>query len=194
MLATDWLGDRLTDCTGLAAVRVPLDGGSGPREVTLDIPGYLQTNSYGCGAVAAAMVVRYLRPGIAFGRVYDAIGPEPDTGASTTRVVRGLRSCGVRVVAEHRLTFAGFCRAIDQGSPVIVSIHNPGATCGHWVVVYGYSRRPAALYVAGNTLPMFQRNRVPWRQFMALRKPRGNGLICSKAQRPPRLKAASLHK
>jgi hypothetical protein len=54
-----WLGDQLTCWTGLAALRVPLERAPGPRTVTLDLPGYMQTNSYGCGAVAAVMVVRH---------------------------------------------------------------------------------------------------------------------------------------
>jgi hypothetical protein len=56
-----WIGDQLTDWTGLAAVRIPLQQGSHPREVTLDLPGYMQTNSYSCGAITAAMIIRYFR-------------------------------------------------------------------------------------------------------------------------------------
>src|ERR1035441_6075882 len=35
-----WLGDHITDWTGLAALRVPLARASGRRAVTLDLPGY----------------------------------------------------------------------------------------------------------------------------------------------------------
>ena len=41
-----WLGDQVTDWTGLAALRVPLERASGPRAVALDLPGYLQTNQF----------------------------------------------------------------------------------------------------------------------------------------------------
>ena len=41
--------DRVTDLTGLVALPVPIEQAEGPREVTLDLPGYIQTNSYSCG-------------------------------------------------------------------------------------------------------------------------------------------------
>ena len=42
----------MTGWTGLAALRVPLERASGPRAVTLDLPGYWQTNPYGCRRIA----------------------------------------------------------------------------------------------------------------------------------------------
>src|SRR4051794_26848628 len=92
-----WIGDQLTDWTGLVALRIPLDQANEPREVTLDLPGYMQTNSYSCGAITAAMIVQYFRPRLSFARIYEAIGPVQDYGASTEQVVRGLRSCGLHV-------------------------------------------------------------------------------------------------
>ena len=76
-----WLGDQITDWTGLAALRVPLERASVHRAITLAIPGYTQTNSYGCGAVAAVMVVRHFHPEMLFGTVYDAVAPLPELGA-----------------------------------------------------------------------------------------------------------------
>jgi len=50
-----------------------LERASGHRAKTLAIPGYAQTNSYGCGAVAAVMVVQHFQPEMPFGAVYDAV-------------------------------------------------------------------------------------------------------------------------
>ena len=173
-----WIGDQLTDWTGLAAVRIPLQQGSHPREVTLDLPGYMQTNSYGCGAITAAMIVRYFRPHLTFARIYDAVNPLPDNGASTGKVVRGLRSCGLRVSQRTKLRFDDLRKAIDQGMPVMVVIHNPGATADHWVVAYGYSQRPNRVFLATNGPPWLDSNRISLGRFRRLWKPRGNGLIC----------------
>ena len=177
-----WLGDQLTDWTGLAAVRIPLERAGNPGEVTLDLPGYIQTNSYSCGAITAAMIVHFFRPRMSFARIYQAVGPLQDCGASTSRVVRGLRSCGLRVSLRRQLGFREIRKAIDQGRPVMVVIHNPGSRCDHWVTVYGYSVRPDRVFVATNGLPWIHSNRVDRSQFQRLWKPPGNGLVCWKAK------------
>lgn len=184
--AAGWLGDRITDCTGLAAVRVPLARAKGLRAKTLAIPGYAQSNSYGCGAVAAVMVARHFHPQLDFGRIYEAVGPEPEIGAGTSRVARALRACGVRVAVSRRLTFDNLCQAIQSGHPVLVVIRNPGADCRHWVVVYGYGRIPDCLYLANNGMPFFTSNRVSRHAFERLWEPKGNGLICSPGLRSTR--------
>jgi hypothetical protein len=98
-----WIGDQITDCTGLAAVRVPLERASGPRSKTLSIPGYAQTNSYCCGAVAAVMVARYFHPEMEFGTVYDVVAPAPETGAGSGQVARALRTeCDIKTPASVR--------------------------------------------------------------------------------------------
>lgn len=178
-----WVGDQLTDWIGLVAIRIPLEQASRPREVTLALPGYLQTNSYACGAITAAMIVRYFRPRMSFSRIYGAVGPLPDYGASTSQVVRGLRACGLRVSPRTRLGFPQIRKAIDQGRLVMVAIHNPGACSDHWVAVYGYSVRPDRVFLATNGPPWIDSNRIARSHFERLWKPRGNGLICWKA--PP---------
>ena len=192
----DWVGDEITARTGLAAVRVPLDRTSGTQEVTLDVPGYLQTNSYGCGAVAAVMIVRHFHPRKAFGAVYDTVAPDSDLGTSTTRARRGLRACGIDVASRHRLTFRGLCKAIEDDRPVMIVIRNPGSSTAHWVVVYGYGKRPDRLYVAGNNWPWIGTNQIPRREFESIWDPKGNGLICCKAKRRPiaRRVKTSFHK
>jgi hypothetical protein len=175
-----WIGDRLTNLTGHVALRVPLEHARDPREVTLDLPGYLQTNSYCCGAMAAAMVVRYFRPRMGLERIYDAVDPLPEWGAGSIRVLRALRSCGVRVSYRRKLTFRQLCRAIDRGRPVAVVIRNPGSDTEHWVVVYGYNRRPDRLFIAVNGVPWLNPNRVARSRFERMWSPPGNGLVCGK--------------
>ena len=83
--------DRISDLTGFAAVRVPLQKASRPGEVTLDFTGYRQVNTYGCGAVASAMVVKLLRPQMSFERIHAAVDPTQECGAGTIRVMWALR-------------------------------------------------------------------------------------------------------
>src|SRR5258708_39780187 len=99
-----WLGDRITDWSGYAAIRMSLEKAHRPRERTLDLPGYVQINSYCCAAVTAAMVVRYFRPQTSFGRIYATVNPSQEYGAGPGRVAKALRSCGLDVSRQHRLT------------------------------------------------------------------------------------------
>jgi hypothetical protein len=190
--AMEWIGDCLARCTGLVAVQVPLERASGKREVTLDVTGYLQTNSYSCGGIAAATVVRYLKPRTPFGTAYDAVSPDPDFGTSTTRAVQGLRACGLTVSRRKRLSFRRLCEAIDAGRPVMVIIQNPGAPCSHWIVVYGYRKRPDALYIAGNNWPLLSTNLIPRYEFEGFWNPKGNGLICRPRKRRPVIRRESV--
>ena len=179
-----WFGDCITDWTGLAGIRVPLERASGRRAVTLNLPGYVQTNSYGCGAVAAVMVVRYFHPRVEFGVVYDAVDPRLEVGACPRQVARAMRLCGVQVSTRRCLEFDDLCSAINAGKPILVVIRNPGADSSHWVVVYGCRRMPDQVYLANNNLPFFTGNRVSRSAFEKLWDPRGNGLVCSRASKP----------
>jgi hypothetical protein len=175
-----WIGDRITDWTGYAAAKIPLQRAKEPRELTLDLPGYMQLNSYCCGAVTVAMVVRYFWPQTSFGRIYATVNPSPEYGAGITSVARALRTCRVYASRQRKLTFEQLCSAIHQNRPVLVAIHNPGAETDHWVVVYGYGRRPDRVFIACNGLPWFGSNRMARREFEGIWKPRGNGIICCK--------------
>ncbi len=188
-----WAGDRVAGSTGWVAVRVPLECAHGKDALTLPLPGYMQTNSYGCGGVTAAMAARYLRPELGFGAIYDAVNPSRQNGAGRIRVARSLRACGLRVSVRKDLTFLGLIRCIKQGSPVLVSIHNPGSASRHWVVVYGYGRHPDQVYIATNGLPWLTRNRVDRGDFEKLWAPKGNGLVCSKSSRRLRCRQARSH-
>lgn len=120
-------------------------------------------------------------PRMSFARIYGAVGPLQDYGASTAQVVRALRSCGLQVSQRRNLRFADIRNAIGVGRPVMLVIHNPGSECDHWVTAYGYGTRPDRVFLANNGLPWFDSNRVSRSRFERLWNPKGNGLICWKA-------------
>jgi hypothetical protein len=97
-----------------------------------------------------------------------------------------MRFCGLRVTARGRLQFGDLCQFINEGSPVLVVIRNPGADSRHWVVVYGYRRIPDQVYIANIGVPFFTRNRVSRSVFQRLWEPKGNGLVCWKDNKPVR--------
>jgi len=181
--ARDAVFDRISDVTGYAAVRVPLQKASRPGEVTLDLTGYRQVNSYACGAVASAMVVKFLRPQVSFERIHAAVDPTQESGAGTMRVMRALRSLRVSVSRKTKLTFAHICASIDAGSPVLTCVTTSDPYTTHWVVIYGYGRRPNLVFVAGQGLPLLDGQREPWSTFRQQWAPPGEGLVCWKASR-----------
>jgi hypothetical protein len=175
------LADAVSDLTNYAAVRVPLQKANRPGEVTLDLTGYRQVNTYACGAVASAMVVRFLRPLMSFERIHSAVDPTLESGAGTMRVTRALRSLGVGVSRKTDLTFDDICNAIDAGRPVMVCVKTKDKATDHWVVVYGYGRRPNTLFVAGQGWHFVARQRVKWADFRRQWRPPGEGIVCWKA-------------
>src|SRR6185295_7778849 len=51
-------------------------------------------------------------------------------------------------------------RTIDEGFPIIGVIENPGSEAAHWIVIYGYGRKPDRLFLATNGIPIFKRKIV----------------------------------
>jgi hypothetical protein len=119
---------------------------------------------------------------MSFERIYAAVNPTQGHGAGTARVTRALRSLGVRVSWRKNLSFDDICDAIDAGSPVLVCIQTNDAETDHWVVAYGYGRRPDLLFIAGRGIHFLARNRMRRRKFRRLWCPRGEGLVCAKAR------------
>lgn len=173
--------DVFSDLIGFAAIRVPLDRAKHPREKTLALPGYRQIDTYSCGAVAAAMAAKCLKPSLSFQQVHGAVKPLPTTGADYPKVTRALRSLGIKVACYEEMTFMHLCEAIDLGRPVLVSVTTDNLEVDHWVVVYGYGRRPNLLFIAGDGFP-WQSNRMPLAVFRARWSPEGMGLVCYKAK------------
>lgn len=171
----------VSDFTGYAAVRVPLQKASRPGEVTLDFTGYRQVNTYACGAVASAMVVKFLRPQVSFEQIHAAVDPTEESGAGTLRVTRALRSLRIGVSRKTKLTFDDISAATEAGSPVLVCVKTNDLDTHHWVVIYGYGRRPNLVFVAGQGLPFIGKQRVTWSQFRRQWATPGEGLVCWKA-------------
>lgn len=175
------IADAVSEFTGYAAVRVPLQKASRPGEVTLEFTGYRQVNTYACGAVASAMVVKFLRPQVSFERIHAAVDPTEESGAGTLRVTRALRSLRIGVSRKANLMFDDIITAIEAGCPVLVCVKTGDPDTHHWVVIYGYGRRPNIVFVAGQGLPFIGKQRVTWLQFRRQWATPGEGLVCWKA-------------
>lgn len=173
--------DAVSDLTNYAAVRVPLQKACKSGEVTLNLMGYRQINTYGCGAIAATMIVKLFHPRTSFERIYAAVDPHEELGTPVWRVVEALHSLGVKVLEKKRLTFKGICQAIDEGSPIMVCVKTYDPDVSHWVVLYGYGRDPQLVFIAGKGLHFFDRQRITWKEFGKKWETRGEGLICQKS-------------
>jgi hypothetical protein len=128
------------------------------------------------------MVAQFLRPRLSFESIYAAVDPCKEIGAGTVRVTRALRSLGLGVARRTRLTFDDLCEAIDAGSPVMVCVTTSDPYTHHWVVLYGYGRRPNLVFVAGQNWLAIGRDRVKWPDFRRQWTPPGEGLVCSKVR------------
>ncbi len=181
--------DTVSELTGYAAVRVPLPKATRPGEVTLDLTGYQQIDSYSCGGIAAAMAVKLLRPQQSFQRIYGTVDPRPETGAGTRRVVRALRSLGLGVSRQEDLTFENLRQAIAAGRPVLVVVKTRDPDIDHWVAIYGYGRKPNLVFVANQRWTRLARARIRWREFRQMWSAPGEGLVCWKAKRPQPLRS-----
>jgi hypothetical protein len=170
----DWLSQR----TGIRALPEPLPYSSNADEVTLDVPGYCQVDSFSCGAVAGYMILKTFKPKTDFDAFYRRVDPCPENGCGTIKLVKALRSSGIGAQIHARLTVANIRKSIDDGFPIITTIHNPTAESAHWVVIYGYGKRPARVFLATNGIPFFNRKVVSVETFRSIWKPKGNGLIC----------------
>lgn len=181
----------ISNFTGYAALRLPLQRSRHDGELTLDVPGYQQLDDFSCGAVAAAMVVKCLRPQMSFERTYAAVDPCPENGTSTTRVLQGLRSLGIRVSRKTKLSFNDIGAALEAGRPIMVCVTTDDEETDHWVVIYGYGRRPNLVFVAGQGAPFLWGHRVDWPTFRRRWAPQGEGIVCWKVSRCRKAHATS---
>jgi len=171
--------------TGVVVVSDFLPRGQNPlTDSVLALRGSRQVEDFSCGFVAALMVVEYFNRPVTVDRLYRLIGPHEEWGASTRKVASALRRCGIRVELRDRLGFDELAAAIDAGHPVITCITSPRANNSHWCVVYGVSRKPSRVFVAGIGLPHLDAGKVlPWASFRRVWSPPGNGLVCSRPGR-----------
>jgi hypothetical protein len=174
------LQNWVADATG---IRVLPDGLLHPRDPnveTLKLKGYCQTQGHTCGFVAALMILRFFQPAFKAETLFQSIRPDKRWGVSRRRLMEKLRLYMVRVNCRRDLEFDGIVKAIDEGRPVAVMVHVDEDT-KHWVVVYGYGRKPQRVYVAGSGIPLLSRKEYPWGMFKRyLWADPGFGLVCSK--------------
>ena len=110
---------------------------------TLPVPGFRQVRGYSCGYASALMVVRYYGLPVAGADLYRLLGTDR-SGTRQTALVQALRQVGLRVGVRYDLDFAGVVRAIDSNKSIIAYLGDDE----HWLVIYGYGRAPARVFVA----------------------------------------------
>ena len=174
--------DFVAELTGIRAVPDILRHPSCANVGTLRIPAYCQTQSFTCGFVAGLMVLKHFYPDADAESFYASVNADPETGTSAAKLTRALRRHGVSVSVRRDLTFAALAAAIDRGRPVALIVKTACPEYAHWVVAYGYGRRPGRVYVAGNGLPLLSRKVYPWREFRELWRTPGQGLACFKGR------------
>ena len=155
----------------------------GPNVETLKVPGYYQSQGYTCGFVAGLMILHYFRPDFKAERLYERIRPHKARGVSRRRLMDCLRSHGLRVTWRTDLDFSGIADAIDHGKPIAVVVRTRNIDVDHWVVIYGYGRKPNKVYLAANGLPFLSRKEYPYNMFKAhFWETPGFGLVCAGAK------------
>ena len=81
---------------GFRAMRAWSARASRPGDVTLPVANYRQLDGYSCAAVSGFAVVKTFLPDADFGKFYDFVDPDPETGTSDWRLIKSLRKFGVR--------------------------------------------------------------------------------------------------
>ena len=167
--------DTITHWLGAHAAKQPLEYAETDDEVTLDIHSLTQVDSYSCGAVAGAMVVKTFYPEVRFKDFYKAVNPYPD-GVTTTKLVRALRDFNVGCRIMRSLTFKGIREAIDGGCPVIVNILC-SSDVDHFMVIYGYNPDPKQVFISPDN--GWSRKRMAWSRFKnRTAQVDGRGIVC----------------
>jgi hypothetical protein len=171
--------DLASDLTTVVGVRDMLPEPK-RREVMLNITPYVQTNSYACAAIAGWTVIKAFFPEegrLRFKDFYAKVKPHALSGTTEARLVRALAAFGMQPRARVRLTIKQMETQIRKGRPVIVGVNNPGSECGHYCVVYGFSKKD--ILVSGNGLPFVSKHRITRERFRDLWSPIGNAIVCS---------------
>jgi hypothetical protein len=120
---------------------------------TLALRGFTQLDAYSCGAVAGWCVVWSFDRRRSFERFFRICETSPD-GTGVAPLIRALEAHGISVKHQrHKLPFETLCRWIDQGLPVICIIDEDRRDdTAHWMVVYGYARKPDVVYAFSGAL------------------------------------------
>ena len=172
------LQDDFANYTGICVIRDLLRHPCSDDVVTLDIPGYMQVESFTCGFVAGLMVLHTFRPNASIDKFYKAVQPTKRYGASTRKVAGALRKSGVGVSIHHDLDFAAIRSAIDNGWPMIVCVSTDDSDVHHWVVIYGYGTKPNRVFIAANGLPYLAKREYLYSEYAKMSQPAKFGMVC----------------
>jgi len=148
----------LADTTGIRVLPDRLPHPPDRNVVTLKVPGYRQSQGHTCGFVAGLMILHYFRPGFPVERFYERIRAHKSSGVSRQRLIDSLRLYGLRVSRRTDLDFEGIVEAIEADQPIATVVRTRNVDVDHWIVLYGYGRKPNRVFVAGE-LP-FQTQRM----------------------------------
>ncbi len=155
---------------------------------TLKLKGRYQTQPHTCGAIAGLMILNYLRPGCDAEAFFRSANPTPEKGTSVAKLIKALRRHGVSVSHRTGMVFADFVDAIDRQHPIAVVVNTCDPDAAHWVVCYGYGKKPNRVFIAGTGLPLVSRKEYSWHEFRKYHWAyAGEALVCRK--RKPRAKA-----
>lgn len=146
--------DWFSKLTGVHAIRSSLPMSQSDDEVTLDIAGYRQTDTFSCGASAGYTIVKTFHPEVDFDDFFTALRPDPERGVSVSMLLRALKKFKVGTSIKDYMSFREIAKAIDSGYPVIVGrLTEHGQD--HWSVIYGYGNNPQRVFLvnrSGNPL------------------------------------------
>lgn len=176
MLIEDLL-DGFAALTGIGLIpdRLPY-ASDDETETTLAVPGYQQTESYGCGFVAGLMVLHTFKPKASIDRFFRRVNPDREWGIETGPLGEALRQSGVGVSVRENLTYDRIAETLEEGYLIITCVKTGQSDVDHWVVAYGYGVSPNRIFVAGNGI--LRRHVLPWADFRRVWSPKGFGLVC----------------
>lgn len=98
-------------------------------------PRRIQPNYYTCGAISVQIILKYFGIRRSLGTVCRYLGTDSD-GTDVADIIATFKRYGLHTMTNARLTLKVLSKAIQTGSPVLISICDGE----HYAVVYGVSR------------------------------------------------------
>lgn len=167
--------NRFCELTGFNAIPEWREPAVKSNTDLLDVPGFVQTDTYSCGYLAGLAVVRAFQPNVDGRGFYQRVKPCVQNGTPTNRLVAALRKSGVVVGIRYRMSYRSLTKNVEAGFPIIVSTGSDVAD--HWAVVVGVSDKH--IYVMGHGNWLCSKGRFTRRQFEKMWCPKGFAMICS---------------
>lgn len=157
--------------------RLPRADANDHNAVALDVPGYIQMNEYCCGFAAGLSVLHYFYPAKSDKRFFKRVSARPDSGCSAGQLKRALRESNLVVRSVNKLDFEKIAELLTQ-TPILTTIEYPGAATDHWVVIYGFARKPKRVYLLNNRWKQIS-TEYDWAAFRDIWISDGAGIVCN---------------